>query len=83
MTALAPGDRVTVVEHDDADRRPRSGGRTYRACVIQVTRLYVMIAYDSPSLTRTGTDLFYSESGWRAFDWEYRWRLRGPAGWLR
>jgi hypothetical protein len=82
VTALQPADRVTVVEHTDADRRPRLGGRVYGASVIRATRLYVVIAYDNRELTRTGMDLFYAGSGWRAFDGEFCWRLRGPAGWL-
>jgi hypothetical protein len=82
VTALQPRDPVTVVEHDDADRRPRPGGKTYSARVTQVARLYVAVAYDDPELARDGTGLFFAESGWRAFDGQFRWRLRGPDGWL-
>jgi hypothetical protein len=82
MTALHTADRVTVVEHTDADRRPRACGKLYGAGIIKVTRLYIAIAYNDQALTRTGTDLFYADTGWRVFDGEYRWRLRGPAGWL-
>jgi hypothetical protein len=74
---------VTVVEHDPADRRPLPGGMVYGASVVKVTGLYVKIAYDDASLTLIGTDLFYAETGWRASDGMYRWRLRGPAGWPR
>jgi hypothetical protein len=82
VSALQPRDRVTAVEHDDADRRPRPGGRTYGACVTQVTRLYVAVTYDDPERAGSVTDLFYAESGWRAWDGQFRWRLRGPDGWL-
>jgi hypothetical protein len=79
---MEQGDRVTVVEHDEADRRPVPGGQVYGARVLQATRLYVQVAYNDPDLTRDGRDLFYAESGWRAFETGRRWRLRGPAGWL-
>jgi hypothetical protein len=88
---LAQDDRVAVVEHDPADRRPLAGGREYGARVVRVTPLYIKIAYGSESLTQIGTDLFFADTGWRASAgacfWqssagEYRWRLRGPDGWL-
>jgi hypothetical protein len=80
---LQPETRVTVVEHTDADRRPRPGGKLYGGSVLFATRLYTVISYDDASLTRTGADLFLTGTGWRAFEAEYRWRLRGPAGWPR
>ena len=77
MTTFNKGDRVTVVEHDDAARRPRRGGREFPATVRVVMSSYVAVVYDDPSLTRHGTDMFWAASGWRAWDGEFRWRLRG------
>jgi hypothetical protein len=82
MAVLQPEDPVTVIEHDEADCRPVPGGQVYGARVLAATRLYVQVAYNDRSLTRDGTDLFYAQTGWRAFEAGRRWRLRGPAGWL-
>ena len=51
MTAFAKGDRVTVVEHNDATRQPRLGGREFPATVREVAGSYVSIVYDDRSLT--------------------------------
>ena len=80
MTTFNKGDRVTVVEHDDAARRPRPGGREFPAFVRAVRGRYVEVVYDDPTLTRTGADVFWRESRWRAWDREFRWRLRGAGG---
>ncbi len=78
MTTLKPGDPVRVVEHDDASRLARPGGRIFGGEVASVTEVYVSIRYTSPAprrRNRMATDQFWRDSGWRAWDGEFRWRL--------
>jgi len=71
VSGWEPGQRAQVVEHDGQTRRPREGGQ-----VLDVTVKAVMGAYvfaDVPGLGATGQ--FWRESGWTAWDGEFRWRL--------
>ena len=75
MTSLKPGDEVRVVEHDDATRAPKEGGRVLHAVVSDgETNLgpgqYILVRYDTGQ-----PDTFWRKSGWRAWDSEFRWRL--------
>jgi len=74
---LTAGQNVRVVEHDDATRLPKPGGLTFGAEVTEVTEVYVLIRYTEPSPTQwlVARDQFWRDSGWRAWDGEFRWRL--------
>ncbi len=67
------GDRVEAVEHDDATRKPRKGGEIVPGEVADAGtgHLYARVVFDDG---RGAT--FYQESGWTAWDGEFRWRLR-------
>jgi hypothetical protein len=75
VTRFAIGDEVVVVEHDDSSRQPRPDGRRFRARVVQEGGIYAQIRYDDGQLNGGRHDVFYQESGWRAWDGEFRWRL--------
>jgi hypothetical protein len=70
---------VAVVEHDDQTRQPREGGRRFNATVTSAEGIYLAVRYndDQQGLGVVGhrTGQFYAESGWRAWDGEFRWRL--------
>jgi hypothetical protein len=74
MTTLKAGDKVRVVEHDDATRLPAEGGRVLRAEVIAADGTYVSVAYENGQ-----GDTFWRESGWRAWDGGFRWRIEALA----
>jgi hypothetical protein len=80
MTALQAGETGDVVEYDEATRAPRPGGQVFPVRIVTVGGTYTLVTYDDPALNRPGgPDMFYTESGWRAWDGELRWRLE-PAG---
>lgn len=68
-----PGDSVRVVEHDDRTRQPRPGGRVLAARVTKVTTAYVIVEYVDPLVGPE--DQFWRETGWRAWDGMFTWRL--------
>jgi hypothetical protein len=61
---------VAAVEHDDSTRQPLEGGRVKPASVIELGGIYVQVRYENGS-----KDAYYQESGWRAWDGVFRWRL--------
>lgn len=73
--ALKVGDPVFVVEHDEATRAPREGGRRYPARVVGTEGIYIQVDYEDQTVNRGRPDAFYAESGWRAWDGVMRWRL--------
>jgi hypothetical protein len=73
---LKTGDALLVVEHDEATKAPRDGGKRYPARVVGAEGIYVQVTYDDQAVNRGGlADVFYKESGWRAWDGALRWRL--------
>jgi hypothetical protein len=68
-----PGTPVRVVEHDDSTREPLPAGRVFGAEVTGVTEVYISVRYTGP--VADGSDRFYRDSRWRAWDGEFRWRL--------
>lgn len=82
MTDQTPkvGDRVVVVEHDEATRTPREGGRRHLGRVVSAEGIYVQVDYEDRSLNGGRTDLFYRDSGWRAWDGAMQWRLTTAPG---
>lgn len=72
---LSVGDQVTVVEHDQNTREPLELGARYPAKVMKVEGLYVQLRYDNPRINSNNPDVFYAESGWRAWDGQLRWRI--------
>lgn len=73
--SLKDSDRVVVVEHDEATRAPREGGRRFPARVVKTEGIYIQVAYDDRAVNGGRPDAFYEESGWRAWDGAFRWRL--------
>jgi hypothetical protein len=78
--ALKVGDVVVVVEHDEATRTPREGGRRLPARVVDAfgggeEGIYVHVVYEDRAINRGRPDVFYRDSGWRAWDGVMRWRL--------
>jgi len=69
------GDPVVVVEHDEATRTPREGGRRLPARVVNVEGIYVQVGYEDRAVNQGRPDVFYRDSGWRAWDGVMRWRL--------
>jgi len=63
-------EEVAAVEHADSTRQPREGGKVKLATVTKLGGIYVQVRYEGGAL-----DGFYAESGWRAWDGEFRWRL--------
>lgn len=81
MTEWKPGDRCRVVEHDDATRQPKQGGRVLPATVTGVNGPYVAVkAEGGGSIGILGPLYFWGESGWTAWDGEFRWRLLPGTG---
>ena len=80
MTRFVMGDEVIAVEHDDQTRRPRPDGRRFPAHVVQEGGIYAQVRYDDGQLNGGRHDAFYQESGWRAWDGEFRWRLEPVTG---
>jgi hypothetical protein len=79
MINLKPGDEARIVEHNDATRLPVQNGRVYAAEVIATSELYIRIRYIDGA--RAGDeDSFWRESGWRAWDGSFYWRLRTTRG---
>jgi hypothetical protein len=81
MTGWRAGDPADVVEYGD-DRRPRPGGARFPATVEERSGPYVQVRYVRPDepgggpwAGYPGLDLFWAESGWRAWDGELRWHL--------
>ena len=58
-----------IVEHDEATLEPKPGGQVIRA-VIRGFATYVHVLREDGEL-----DWFWAESGWRAMDARFRWRL--------
>lgn len=76
MADWKPGDRCRVVEHDDATREPKPGGQVLPAIVTDVNGAYVAVTAEvGGSLVVQGPLYFYADSGWKAWDGEFRWRL--------
>lgn len=73
--ALKAGDRVTVVEHDEATKTPRNGGKRFPATVVSAEGIYVQVDYDDRTVNQGRLDPFYASSLWRAWDGVMRWRL--------
>lgn len=74
-TTLKAGDPVVVVEHDEATRTLREGGRRIPARVVAAEGVYVQVDYEDRAVNRGRPDAFYQDSGWRAWDGALRWRL--------
>jgi hypothetical protein len=72
---LKVGDQVVVVEHDEATREPRQGGKRFPGRIASAEGIYIQVDYDDRSVNRGRLDVFYKESGWRAWDGAMRWRL--------
>lgn len=70
MTTFRLHDDVAVVEHDDATRQRREGGRVLAACVTKLTAVYVQADIEG-----YGAVTFWLESGWRAWTGDFGWRL--------
>lgn len=83
-STLKVGDPVVVVEHDEATRTPREGGQRLPARIVDAVggddSIYVHVVYEDPSLNRGRPDVFYRDSGWRAWDGVMRWRLSTEEG---
>lgn len=77
--AIQVGDRVLVVEHNDQTRQPLEGGDIHPGVCVAADGLYVQVRYDDQALHSGRPDVFYKESGWRAWDGQFRWRLAGGA----
>ena len=75
MTTFKSGDRIRVVEHDEASGKPREGGRAFPGEVADTPGIYVLVNYDDRTVYHGKRDQFYAESGWRAWDGQLRWRL--------
>jgi hypothetical protein len=76
MADWKSGDRCQVVEHDDATRQPKPGGRVLPATVTGVNGACVAVKAESAgSISVLGPLYFYADSGWHAWDGEFRWRL--------
>lgn len=74
-TDWQPGTPCLAVEHDDSTRQPKPGGRRFRAVVESLPGIYVIVRYDDPDLYGGKPDQFYADSGWRAWDGRFDWRL--------
>ncbi len=72
---LKAGDPVVVVEHDEATRTPREGGRRFPARIVATEGIYVQVDYEDRAVNGGKPDVFYWESWWRAWDGAMRWRL--------
>jgi hypothetical protein len=66
-----------VVEHDDATRKPKPGGRSEPSTVHRLTDSGV---YVQVRTTRWGLMSFWAETGWAAWDASFRWRLLPGTG---
>lgn len=74
-STLRVGDSVVVVEHDEATKQPREGGRRFPGRVVSTEGIYVQVDYEDHTVHRGRTDVFYRDSLWRAWDGALRWRL--------
>lgn len=72
---LKVGDEVLVVEHHEATRTPREGGKRLPARIVAMEGIYVQVDYEDRVVNRGRPDVFYKESLWRAWDGAHRWRL--------
>lgn len=79
LDLLGPGDRVTVAEYDEGTRLRKPGGLAYPATVAEASGHYIHVNYDDRAVNRGARDVFYRESGWRAWDGEMRWRLEAQS----
>jgi hypothetical protein len=71
VSAWEPGQRARVVEHVDATRLPKEGGKVYAAQVLKTAGPYVIA--EIPEL---GQAVTFWTSGWTCWDLMFRWRLR-------
>jgi hypothetical protein len=73
VTGFAVDDRIRAIDHTGTTA-PINGS------VIQVSRFYVFVWYDPADRQRLHlpdkADMYYLDSGWRAWDGETRWRLQ-------
>lgn len=69
----AAGDQVDIVETTEDGRR-KPGGMVIAGRVVGVTGWIIAVKHPGHR-----ADPFYTDTGWRAFDGEKRWRL---APWL-
>jgi hypothetical protein len=72
---LNVGDQVMVVEHDEATRTPKQGGRKFPGRVVAMEGIYIQVGYEDKAVNRGRPDPFYADSLWRAWDGALRWRL--------
>jgi hypothetical protein len=79
MTQVHVGGEVVVVEQDRDTRAPKPGGRRFPAKVEAAEGIYLQVRYADKSVNGGKPDQFYTDSGWRAWDGDLRWRLE-PAG---
>jgi hypothetical protein len=76
VTNWSPGDRCRVVEHDDATREPKPGGKVLPATVTGAGGIYVRAEFNDPEWPgKPVTMAFYADSGWAAWDGLFCWRL--------
>jgi hypothetical protein len=71
---FSEGDKVRVVEHDDATREPKPGGEVHYATVSGTNSVFTLVDYET-SIRLHPPMLFDTGSGWAAAHAEYRWRL--------
>lgn len=82
MIQVQEGGPVLVVQHDNQTRQPRRDGRRFAAHVTEITGIYILVTFDDPAVHRqfvrdpTNSDSYYRESGWRAWDGAFCWRLQ-------
>lgn len=71
--AYEVGQRVTIVEHDDATRRPKPGGGTMTGEVVRAAEgsPYVVLSVDG----FMGLQTYWRESGWPAWTARFTWRI--------
>jgi hypothetical protein len=75
MSDWTEGERCRIVEHDDASRQQREGGKTLPATVTKVVGSYVFAAPDEGHGFPSKPAQFWASSGWTAHDGMFRWRL--------
>lgn len=80
MAEFKAGDRVRIVEHNDDTREPKPGGKVREGTVTAVNGLYAVAKYEDHWGGGKVTASFYRESGWAAWDGEFRWRLLPVTG---
>lgn len=78
-TEWVPGMACRVVEHDEATREPKPGGRVLDAYVVDAAYLYVVARVLSGDPAGR-VARFWAESGWTVRDGDFRWRLLPGTG---